>query len=308
MIKRIVEVSSRPLWISVRHDQLRLSNPPNDGGEEVASIPCEDIGVLLVEHPQAMISHSAVGRLMEYGAAVVFCGRDHLPVGVATPVSRNVEVVQRLRTQLDATKPTRKRLWKQLVVGKIRAQARNLDHAPKVQSRLLAMARRVRSNDPENVEAQAARAYWSVWLDHVCNADTFRRDTDGDGVNGLLNYGYAVARAAVARAVVSAGLTPALGIHHHHRSNAFALADDLLEPLRPLVDRTVQQLVADGRRDVTPQSKKALLGVLHEAVEFDGETGPLMVVMHRYTAAFVRCLERKQKKLPLPLMLDEDDE
>ena len=342
MIKRIVEISSRPLWVTVRDDQLRLSEPPpgtctgspsgdsSTGavrvpGQEVASIPCEDVGVLLIEHQQAMISHAALTRLMEYGAAVVFCGRDHLPVGVAHPVSRNVQVVQRLHTQIEAGKPIQKQLWKQLVVAKIRAQARNLRHAPKARARLLAMARRVRSDDPQNLEAQAARAYWAAWLhpgtctgSPPCNSraeavrvpgqKNFRRDTGGGGINGLLNYGYAVVRAAVGRALVSAGLNPALGIHHHHRSNAFALADDLLEPLRPLVDATVQQLVRDGEEEVTPQTKKALLGILHKAVSFDGEVGPLMVVMHRYAAAFVRCLEGGQKTLPIPTAADEDGE
>jgi len=307
VIKRIVEISSRPLWVSVRDNQLRLSAPPEEGGEEVASIPCEDIGLLLIEHAQAMVSHSALTRLMEYGAAVVFCGRDHLPAGVAQPVSRNAQVVQRLHTQLEAGRPVRKRVWKQLVVAKIRAQARNLGHAPKVRSRLLAMARRVRSNDPQNVEAQAARAYWGAWLEGAARAETFRRDPDGDGINGLLNYGYAVVRAAVGRAIVSAGLTPALGVHHHQRSNAFALADDLLEPLRPLVDRTVQGLVRDGERAVTPDTKKALLQVLHSSVRFDGGVGPLMVVMHRYTAALVRCLEGAEKTLPVPIGPDEHE-
>jgi CRISPR-associated protein Cas1 len=299
VIKRVIEISSQPLWVSVRHDQLRLAQPPADGGEPVASIPCEDIGVLLVEHPQAMLSHAALTRLLEYGAAVVFCGRDHLPAGVALPVSRNVEVVSRLRTQLDASRPTQKRLWTQLVVAKVRAQARNLDHAPGVRSRLLAMARRVRSNDPENVEAQAARHYWGAWLPE--SDAPFRRDTDGGGANGLLNYGYAVVRAAVGRAIVAAGLTPALGIHHSNRSNAFALADDLLEPLRPLVDRVVQRLVADGATDVVPETKRALLQVLHDAVTLRDETGPLLVVLHRYVAGFVRCLEGTEKALAVPV-------
>jgi CRISP-associated protein Cas1 len=306
VIKRIVEISSQPLWITVRDNQLRLSSPPGDGGEEVSSIPCEDIGVLLIEHPQAMISHSALARLMEYGAAVVFCGRDHLPVGVALPVSRNVEVVSRLHTQLEATRPVRKRLWTQLVVAKIRAQARNLGHVLDARSRLLAMARRVRSNDPQNIEAQAARAYWGVWLGDSPTAKAFRRNVDAGGVNGLLNYGYAVVRAAVGRAIVSAGLTPALGIHHYQRSNAFALADDLIEPLRPLVDRVVQRLVHQGCEDVTPQTKKELLQILLDGACFDGEVGPLLVVLHRYTAAFVRCLEGTEKKLPVPVGLDED--
>ena len=306
MIKRIVEISARPLWITVRNDQLRLDEPPQDGGENVASIPCEDVGVLLVEHPQAMLSHSALTRLMEYGAAVVFCGRDHLPVGLALPVSRNVEVVARLNTQLQAARPVRKRLWTQLVVAKIRAQAQNLHHAPNVRSRLLAMARRVKSNDPQNLEAHAARTYWHAWLGSHHAANAFRRRPDAPGINGLLNYGYAVVRAAVGRAIVAAGLTPALGVHHHQRSNAFALADDLLEPLRPLVDRSVQRLVSESSEELTPDTKKVLLHLLLDPVAFDGETGPLIVVLHRYTAAFVRCLERTQRKLPVPVALDQD--
>jgi len=314
MIKRIIEISGRPLHLSVRDEQLRLHEPGGGDSKAVRSIPCEDVGVLLIEHPQATFSQAAVARLAAYGAAVIFCGRDHLPAAIAIPVSRNTEVAARLRDQMNASKPARKRIWQQLVRAKIAAQAENLDHAPAAQRKLRALVRDVRSGDPANVEAHAARVYWRFWLptpEQIGRSEQperFRRDTDGDGINALLNYGYAVLRAAVARALVAAGLQPALGVHHANRSNAFALADDLMEPLRPAADRIVQGLVRDGKTQIDPDAKRALLSLLHGRAAFQEQTGPLMVVLHRYTAAFLRCLRGQDKKLAVPRAADEKTE
>ncbi len=306
MIKRIIEISAEPMHLSIRDGQLCLRRPGDPGGALVARVPCEDVGVLLVEHPRATFTLSAITRLAEHGAVTVFCGRDHLPVAVALPVSRNTEVVARLHDQIGAGKPVRKRLWKQLVVAKIAAQADNLTHAPAARRRLRAMTREVRSGDPANVEAQAARAYWGAWLTDqqreaaLGDESKFRRDSDGDGLNALLNYGYAILRAGVARALVSGGLHPALGIHHSNRSNAFALADDLLEPLRPLADRVVQELAGRGQGMLDRDAKAALLGLLHRPVTLREQSGPLMVVLHRYTAGFLRCLRGQAAKLDIP--------
>lgn len=313
MIKRVIEISTRSLHLSVRHAQLCLHEPGEARNEAVRSIPCEDVGVVLIEHPHTTISQAAMAQLAEHGAVVIFCGLDHLPAAMSLPLSRNSEVAARLREQIESGKPIRKRIWAGLIRGKIRAQADNLAHDTVVAKKLRVLAREVRSGDPANVEAHAARLYWRAWLTDAgrenlrrAQKEAFRRDTDGDGVNALLNYGYAVLRAAVARALVAAGLQPALGIHHTNRSNAFALADDLMEPLRPAVDRIVQGLVLQGRMDIEPASKRALLGLLHAGVEFAGQTGPLMVVLHRYTAAFLRCLRGEDKAIEIPRFLHDE--
>jgi len=300
LIKRILEISGRAFHLSVRDDQLRLQAPGHSKAKPLHSVPCEDLGVLVIEHPQVTFSQSVITRLTAWGATIVFCGPDHLPAALALPVSRNTEVVSRLQDQIAASKPRQKRIWQQLVIAKIRAQAENLPHDELTAKKLRVLAGQVRSGDPANVEAHAARLYWGVWLDSPPGGQRFRRDIEGDGINALLNYGYAILRAAVARALVSAGLQPALGIHHKNRSNAFALADDLLEPLRPLVDRTVQALARQGLTQLTSQGKRELLALLHALVEFNGQTGPLMVVLHRYTAGFLRCLQGREKKLVVP--------
>ena len=311
MIKRVVEISSEAMRLSVRNDQLLL-RPAGDDSGETTTIPCEDISMLVIEHPRTTFTQSVVATLAEMGAAVVFCGRNHLPAALALPVSRNTEVVLRLYDQINASKPTCKQLWKQLVVGKIRAQARNLLAVPERHDRLKALADSVRSGDPSNVEAHAARIYWSAWLDAPdarsaeSEGSPFRRDKNGDGINALLNYGYAILRAAVGRAIVIAGLTPAMGIHHHNRSNAFALADDLLEPLRPLVDAAVQHIVWSGQFELDKAAKTTLLGLLYRTVTLDDRSGPLMVILHRYTASFVRCLRGEQKQLAIPREADDD--
>lgn len=309
MIKRTIDIAQQPVHLTTRDQQLLLlardaeprrlpAQPPN----LLASIPCEDIGVLLVDQPATTYSHAALARLLEHDAAVVICGRDHLPAGLLLPIGEHSQVVWRLRDQLAAPKPLRKRLWQQLIRAKIRAQAANLPSGHATRTRLLAMAREVRSGDPDNCEAQAARSYWSAWYQDASDDPRhgFRRAPDGDGVNALLNYGYAVVRAAVARAIVAAGLLPAIGIKHRHRANAFCLADDLVEPLRPFVDRVVADLVRAGTLEIGPQTKPALLGILTLEVACGGQSGPLMVALHRYAASLVACFERTARRLAIP--------
>jgi CRISPR-associated protein Cas1 len=323
MIKRTVEISHQPMHLTARDGQLLLlrkdepatrlqATPPN----LAASIPCEDIGMVLVEHAGTTFSHAAMSNLLKHDAVLAICGRDHLPCGLLLPMTDHSAVVQRLHQQIAISKPCRKQLWKQIVQAKIRAQAHNLPSQHPVRSHLLTLAREVRSGDPANVESQAARAYWRVWLDISSTLETeltappidFRRDPAGGPPNNLLNYGYALMRAAVARAIVSAGLHPAIGLHHHNRSNAFCLADDLMEPLRPIVDDCARELFRCGLDELQPPTKAALLELLTIRVSTGGVDGPLMVGLHRYMASFVRCLEGEQKHLSIPTISTQNVE
>jgi CRISPR-associated protein Cas1 len=222
------------------------------------------------------------------------------------PLSTNTDLLSRLESQLAASKPTRKRLWAGIVVAKIRAQAANLGHAPQARARLLAMAGRVRSGDPENVEAQAARAYWSALFDEQRVPQPFRRrpgEPSAPPPNKLLDYGYAAVRAAVARAVVSAGLLPALGLKHHHRANPFCLADDLVEPLRPIVDGKARELALAGRLSLDQPTKAELLLLLTRTVRVGDCDGPLQVSLVRYVASVVRVLSREAAVPEFPVSL-----
>jgi CRISPR-associated protein Cas1 len=297
VIKRTVEISQESLHVAVELDQLRLFRHEPASGL-AASIPCEDIGLIVVDHPQATYSHAALARLIEFGAAVVICGRNHLPAGLLLPLGTHTKGVTRLQEQIAASRPLRKRLWKQIVRAKVRNQAHNLPAGSSAQGRLLALVEEVKSGDLTNIEAQAAKIYWSAWLGE--NSE-FRRDLDGgDIVNAMLNYGYAIIRAAVGRALVSAGLHPALGLQHSNRSNAFCLADDLMEPLRPTVDRAVRELHQDGATELNRFSKARLLSLLTATMKVGGFTGPLMVGLHRMAASLVSCYRGEAKRLSLP--------
>jgi CRISPR-associated protein Cas1 len=299
LIKRTIEISREAAHLTVQQKQLLIKR----GDEIVGRIPCEDIGVVLVDHPGATYSHAALAALAECDAALVVCGRNHLPSAVLLPLSDHSQVIWRINDQLGVSKPLQKQLWKQLVRAKIRAQAVNLPSDCPARSKLLDMARQVRSGDPKNVEAQAARVYWA----HYLSQETFRRDAEADGLNSFLNYGYAVVRAAVARALVAAGLFPALGLHHANRSNAFCLADDVIEPLRPLVDDRARELYLQGHRELIPETKAGLLRLLADPVQMTGETGPLMVNLHRLAASLVRCYAGESKTLDIPTALVAQD-
>ncbi len=296
MIKRTIEISQQALHLAVRHEQLVLK-PPGFGTEEVASIPCEDIGLVVVDHPGSSYTHAALAQLLDAGAAVIICDAKHLPAGILLPFSRHTEVVWRLDDQIVLPRPRRKRLWQQIVSAKIRNQAANLDHEPEIKQRLLVMARNVKSGDPANVEAQAARLYWLAWLDEKAG---FQRRCEGeDIINVLLNYGYAVLRAAVARALVAAGLHPALGLYHSNRSNSFCLADDFMEPLRPMVDAVVRRLVGARVQHLDREAKSQLLGMLAATVWLGDETGPFLVALQRSVGSLSRCIQRLDSSLIL---------
>ena len=301
MIKRTLEISREPAHLAVRNAQLLLKRE----GTVVAQAPCEDIGILVVDHPQTTYTHSALAKLAECGAAVVLCGRDHLPTAIILPIADHSQVVWRLRDQIAAGRPLRKRLWQQLVVAKIAAQAANLERELPARRKLLALSAEVRSGDPNNVEAQAAKVYWQNWLSTAdlaaLDGESFRRDPNGAGLNSFLNYGYAILRAAVGRAIVAAGLHPGLGLHHSNRSNAFCLADDLMEPFRPLVDERVREMYRQGYHELTQPAKAELLGLLTCNMQLADQTGPLMVMLHRLAASLVRCFEGTQKRLEIPV-------
>lgn len=301
MIKRTIEISREPLHLAVKLDQLQLWRPAPES-DLVASIPCEDIGFVVVDNSGVTYSHDALARLIHFGAVIVICNDKHLPSGLLLPLSDHTEVVWRINEQIALGKPTRKQLWRQIVVAKIRAQAANLPEDSPARHRLLVLAREVKSGDVTNVEAQAAKLYWSAWL---CPETPFHRDPDSsEGINAMLNYGYAVVRAAVARALISAGLHPALGLHHRNRGNAFCLADDMLEPLRPLVERAVRALKCAGQTVLEPASKRELLSLLTSTVRAGDQTGPLMVGLHRTMASLVRCIQGEEKRLVLPVSVD----
>jgi len=299
MIKRTVEISSAPAHLTTRQRQLVLER----GGQTVGSFPCEDLGMVVVDHPGTTYSHAALASFAESGAVLVVCGRDHLPRGILLPLADHTEVVWRIHDQFAAGKPLRKRLWKQLVRAKIRAQAENLEASSAPRRKLLNLAREVRSGDPSNLESQAARVYWSAWLmspDLPMELPEFRRDPDGTAPNALLNYGYAVVRAALARALVASGLQPAIGLKHSNRSNAFCLADDLIEPLRPIVDARVRELYFAGQAELDQPTKAALLELLTAEVTSGGRSGPLMVALHGLVASLVQCYQGLAKNLEIP--------
>jgi CRISPR-associated protein Cas1 len=270
------------------------------------SIPCEDIGVLLVDNQATNYTHSVFTELLKCGAAVVLCDNNHLPAGMLLPIEANTIQTERYAKQINAKEPLKKKLWQQIVRAKIRHQAKLIKDETQTYKALTALISQVRSGDPSNIEARASKLFWSAYLQDLIDSSaalgmTFRRDSEGKPPNNLLNYGYMVMRAAVARAICSAGLLPSIGLHHRNRYNAFCLADDLVEPFRGFVEAKVREIVQAGDWEELTQAIKArLLEVLYEEVEIADYRGPLMVGLHRTAASLVRCFCGEQKEIELP--------
>jgi len=318
MIKRIVELSSQPYHVSTSQGQLLFSPRDNCPASELGdhengtkrSVPLEDIGLLMIDQHATTITAAALSSLAGNGVAVCFCGSDHLPAGLLLPLASRHETVWRINDQISTTRPTRKNLWRQIIRAKIQGQRANVPAGSPAYSKLADLRDSVRSGDPVNVESQAARVYWANWLGAGQSFIRAGGETErGVAPNNLLDYGYAVIRAALARATVSAGLVPAIGVHHRHRSNSFCLVDDLIEPIRPMIDRRVRLLYLDGVQTVSTEAKEALLSMLTFRVAMPSDdrsaklrTGPLGVALHRYVASFVECLPdmAHRRRLAIP--------
>lgn len=292
MIRKTVEFSTPGTRLSVAHRQLVVQRPDLPK----ATLPIEDLGVVIVDDARATYTQSVFLSLLEAGATVLVTGRDHLPAGMMLPLDAHHVQTERHRAQVETSAPVRKRVWQSIVRAKIIQQATVLSHFTGSHGGLAPMARRVRSGDPDNIEAQAAQRYWPRLF-----GKEFRRDREAEGVNALLNYGYAVVRAAVARSVVATGLIPSLGVHHRHRNNPFCLADDLLEPYRPYVDWRVRQMAKEAVPSLAERDTRAtLLSLLNETVHVAGRREPLLLALHTSAASLCRVLTTGDRTLALP--------
>ncbi|HTZ75989.1 MAG TPA: type II CRISPR-associated endonuclease Cas1 [Candidatus Aquilonibacter sp.] len=320
MTNQVLDLSERPARLSVRNCLLaiqfeggkRAEKQDSDGGSEPAkvyrceragnpgevTIPLADIAVLIVSHPQVSFSHAVLSGLAEAGGVFVTCNEKHMPVAMLLPLAVHSLQTERLAAQAGAALPLKKRLWQEIVRAKIRAQGRLLEEKTGNDRGLGAMAVRVRSGDVGNLEAQAARIYWQ----NLIGGNGFRRDPDAGGPNACLNYGYAVLRAIVARAICGAGLHPSLGVHHHNRYDTFCLADDLMEPFRPIVDREVARLTDLPGADfpLDRESKRALLKRLLGRFSNEEESRTLFDWIGRSASSLAGVIEGRCERLELP--------
>ncbi|MCI6702503.1 MAG: type II CRISPR-associated endonuclease Cas1 [Prevotellaceae bacterium] len=308
MIKKTL-CFSNPAYLSLRNRQLVIRLPEvetcsrvDEAFKQVSqhTIPIEDIGVVVIEHQRITISSGLLEALLENNCAVITCDGRSLPVGLLLPLCGNTTQSERFRHQLDASVPLRKQLWQQTVRQKILNQASVLLRYTCQETRCMnTWAAEVKSGDTQNMEARAAAYYWKHLFTNIPN---FVRDREGAPPNHLLNYGYAVLRAVMARSLVISGLLPTLGIHHHNRYNAYCLADDMMEPYRPYVDELVLDIISkvDDYTPLTKEIKMMLLTIPTIDVTIEGKRSPLMVAALQTTASLYKCYTGELRRVALP--------
>lgn len=295
MIKRTLYFGN-PAYLKTANEQLVIEM--HDSGE-TRSAPIEDVGLLILDHQQITITQSLLAKLLANNTAIITCDDTHHPTGMMLNLDGHTLQSQKFQAQVDATVPLKKQLWQQTVAAKIQNQAAMLAFRREENKILLSLAASVKSGDSDNCEAQAASYYWKrVFPDFL----DFRRERYGPPPNNLLNYGYAILRALVARSLVASGLLPTLGIHHRNQYNTYCLADDIMEPYRPYVDYIVYQLIRTNGKylEMNPSMKKALLEIPAMDVLIDGKKSPLMNAVQRTTASLAKCFEGHTRKLLYP--------
>ncbi|MFH1422587.1 MAG: type II CRISPR-associated endonuclease Cas1 [Planctomycetota bacterium] len=294
MTNRMIDLSDEPAHLSVRNSLLIIERKDKD---EV-TLPLADLAVLVVSHPRVSFTHAVLSGIAVAGGSLITCDEKHMPVAMIMPLTGHHLQAERFSRQANVTLPIRKKLWQQIVREKIKAQAKLLDELRGNDNGLSALVSRVKSGDPANVEAQASRRYWQALFPD----SGFRRDRDREDQNRHLNYGYAVLRAIVARAVCSSGLHPSLGLHHHNRYDAFCLADDIMEPFRPVIDSVVARMV-DLYGNLYPldkTSKAAILESLTGRFIINGESRTLFDIVSRTTSSLANIFAGENDKLIFP--------
>lgn len=293
MIKRVL-VFENPAALSMNMQQLVVKKD-----DKVTTIPIEDIGVVVLDNKQIVVTHALLSTLAKNNVAVVVCDDTHLPIGLQLPLDGNHIQTERFQEQISASEPLRKQMWQQTVQWKIRNQASVLALQGQENRNMKKWVLDVKSGDSDNLEARAAAYYWKTIFPSLPN---FVRDTNEKGINSLLNYGYAIVRAMMARALVAAGLLPTLGIHHHNRYNAYCLADDIMEPYRPYVDKEVISImqVDEQISELTSIHKQRLLLLPFVDVNIDGHRSPMMVAIQTTANSVQRCYSGDSRKIIYP--------
>lgn len=294
MLKRTL-VFTTPLQLSLKNSQIVISF--KEMPTETRTVPIEDVGMVIIENQMISVTLPLLNELVDAGVAVVLCDRRGLPHAMLQNMDGHNLQGEFLRNQVEVGEVLRKQLWKQIVEAKVKNQSALLEKIHKKGDLLKPHYMNVKSGDSDNREGIAARLYWGALF-----GDDFVRDREQPGINSLLNYGYTILRAATARALVSAGLTPSLGIFHHNRSNAFPLADDLMEPYRPFVDEIVYHLCEEGKFELNKETKAELLGILSCDTFFPKVTRPLQIGLSITMASLSKCYAGEQKTLSLPVL------
>jgi len=297
MIKRTLFFGN-PVYLSTRNEQLIACYPEEGKQDKTAAI--EDLGFVVLEDPQITITNGLLMKLVQNKTAVITCDKQHLPCGFLQPLVGHTEQTERMRHQLNASVPLKKQLWQQTVQAKIENQAQHLLLQSKNALKLKRWAKEVKSGDAQNHEAYAAAYYFQELFN---NLEGFSRNQKGIAPNSLLNYGYAILRAVTARALVSSGMLPSVGIFHRNKYNAFCLADDIMEPYRPFVDALVYDIVETGCQieELNTALKVELLGIPAMDVVIDGKKSPLMNAMSRTTNSLYECFFGSSRRLLYPV-------
>lgn len=307
MIKKTLYFGN-PVYLSLNNEQLVIKLPEVEKSSldadfkqsAVKTIPIEDIGLILFDNQQITVTHGLIAKLLENNSALITCDNSRMPIGLTLPLSGNTVQSERFSDQINASQPLKKQLWQQTVQAKIENQAYVLHKKRKVVVKnMLVWANDVKSGDPDNYEARAAAYYWAGMFPSI---PEFTRWREGVAPNNLLNYGYAILRAVVARALVASGMLPTLGIHHHNKYNAYCLADDIMEPYRPFVDMLVADIVDSGTQidQLTKELKAQLLGIPVIDVVVSGKRSPLMVAVGQTTASLYKCFNGELRKIAYP--------
>ena len=308
MIKKTLYFGN-PTYLSLKNAQLVIKLPEVEKNdtvpesfktESVQTIPVEDIGVVILDNKQITITHGLLEALLGNNCAVITCNNSRMPVGLLLPLEGNTVQSERFTAQITASVPLKKQLWQQTIIAKIENQAAVLKTCRNVEVRnMLKWANDVKSGDSDNLEGRAAAYYWKNIFPDVKN---FIRGREEIAPNNLLNYGYAILRAIIARSLVASGLLPTLGIHHHNRYNAYCLADDIMEPYRPFVDRLVVEIVDSGinYEELSKEIKIKLLYIPVLDVNIDGQRSPLMIAVGQTAASLAKCYLGEIRKIAFP--------
>ncbi|MFV8342039.1 type II CRISPR-associated endonuclease Cas1 [Flavobacterium sp. XS2P39] len=296
MIKRTLFFGN-PAYLSTKNEQIVISYP--DKEQETKTVAIEDIGVVVLENQQITITNGLLEKLIQNNVALINCDQYHLPIGLLMPLNGHTEQSERFKNQINASAPLKKNLWQQTISAKINNQAGLLKEKGIPCRKMELWAKEVTSGDALNHESRAAVFYWL----NLIPLENFTRGQKEIPPNNLLNYGYAILRAITARAIVSSGMLPTLGIFHRNKYNAYCLADDIMEPYRPYVDLIVCHIMEteDTFEKLTINIKKQLLSIATIDVFIDGKNSPLMVAMSRTTHSLHECFEGKTRKILYPV-------